>query len=309
VPLHRLTEITLGVPDVDETVEYYTQFGLTPLESAAGQVEHLFGTVDGGRQLRVVRNSTRRLLALGIGAEDRDDLARIASSLQRLDVASRLEGDQLRTVEPVTGLDVVVSIAPQLHQRHTAVSPYNAPGNIERPNLRAPSILRPDPVRPRKLGHVVIASTDRQTSQRFFTEGLGFKVSDELRDRGTFMRCSPDHHNVLVQAAPANFLHHTAWEVDDVDEIGRGAQDLLEGHPERHTWGVGRHWVGSNYFYYFRDPAGNFSEYYSDMDEILDDQLWNPGVFEVDHANHWGPPVPPSFIRPDDLAELMAAMH
>jgi hypothetical protein len=31
------------------------------------------------------------------------------------------------------------------------------------------------------------------------------------------------------------------------------------GHPERHVWGLGRHYVGSNFFWYLRDPAGNFS--------------------------------------------------
>jgi hypothetical protein len=41
------------------------------------------------------------------------------------------------------------------------------------------------------------------------------------------MRCSTDHHNLLVQQAPLNFLHHTAWEVDDVDEVGRGATRML----------------------------------------------------------------------------------
>jgi hypothetical protein len=30
----------------------------------------------------------------------------------------------------------------------------------------------------------------------------------------------------------------------------------------------------SNFFWYLKDPAGNFSEYYSDMDCIIDDQLW-----------------------------------
>ena len=85
-----------------------------------------------------------------------------------------------------------------------------------------------------------------------------------------------------------------------------------EGHPERHAWGIGRHWVGANFFYYLRDPAGNFSEYYSDMDEILDDQLWEPGVFdmaEVIKPKDWGPPLPASLIAPEDLAELMAGSH
>lgn len=41
------------------------------------------------------------------------------------------------------------------------------------------------------------------------------------------------------------------------------------------------------------DPAGNFSEYYSDLDEIVDDQLWRPA--EVDGPRGlfgWGPPPP-----------------
>lgn len=46
--LHRLTDITLGVPNVEETVEYYTAFGLIP-EPSDNENEHWFGTVDGGR--------------------------------------------------------------------------------------------------------------------------------------------------------------------------------------------------------------------------------------------------------------------
>ncbi|NED89168.1 dioxygenase, partial [Streptomyces sp. SID11233] len=76
-----------------------------------------------------------------------------------------------------------------------------------------------------------LGSTDQQTSQRFFTEGIGFRVSDEVPGLAAFMRCSTDHHNVLVQQAPVSFLHHTAWQVDDIDEIGRGAKAMLETDP------------------------------------------------------------------------------
>jgi hypothetical protein len=126
----------------------------------------------------------------------------------------------------------------------------------------------------------------------------------------SFMRCSTDHHNVLVQQAPLNFLHHTAWEVDDVDEVGRGATAMLEGHPERHVWGLGRHHLGSNFFWYLKDPAGNFSEYYSDIDCIIDEQLWKPAVLEGAKGLYsWGPPPPPSFVMPEDLAALMTGSH
>ncbi|WP_327111255.1 VOC family protein [Streptomyces sp. NBC_01341] len=307
--LHRLTDITLGVPNVEETVEYYTAFGLIP-EPSDNENEHWFGTVDGGRrQLRIVHAPIRRLLALGVGADDRDDLGRIESSLRRSDTAVTVEGDQLRTREPVTGLTVNVTVAPHIEQQSTPAGPFNTPGTIGRPNARAASLLRSGPVRPRKLGHISLGSTDVATTQRFFTEDIGFKVSDEVKDFGAFMRCSSDHHNLAVQAAPVPFMHHSSWEVDDVDEIGRGAESLLADHPERHTWGLGRHWVGANYFYYFRDPAGNLSEYYSDMDQITDDELWNPGVFDLQAGNFWGPPLPPSMIEPEDLAELMAGLH
>ena len=137
---------------------------------------------------------------------------------------------------------------------------------------------------------MVIGSLDQEASQRFFTEGLGFKVSDQVPGLASFMRCSTDHHNLLVQQAPVNFLHHTAWEVDDVDEVGRGATAMLEGHPERHVWGLGRHHIGSNFFWYLKDPVGNFSEYYSDLDIILDDQLWEPSVVEGARGLYnWGP--------------------
>lgn len=306
--LHRLTEIAIGVPDVEAASAYYTEFGLTPVTgSGPGR---RFATVDGGEQLRILHTPRRTLASLGVGVDDPDDLRRVASSLARLDVDSTLTGDQLCTADPVSGLEVVLSVSPRIVQDATPQPAYNRPGDGSRPNVRAPSILRSEQVRPRKLGHVVFGTTDQAATQRFFTEGLGFKVSDEAPGLASFMRCSTDHHNVLIQQAPVSFLHHTSWEVDDVDEVGRGATAMLEGHPERHTWGLGRHYIGSNFFWYLRDPAGNFSEYYSDIDCILEDQIWEPGVIAGERSLYaWGPPPPASFLAPEDLADLMTDAH
>jgi hypothetical protein len=43
----------------------------------------------------------------------------------------------------------------------------------------------------------------------------------------------------MIQHAPVTMLHHTSWQVDDVDEIGRGAKALLDADPGRHVWGLG----------------------------------------------------------------------
>jgi catechol 2,3-dioxygenase-like lactoylglutathione lyase family enzyme len=246
-----------------------------------------------------------------VGADDQDDLDRVASQLAAIAVLVNRHDGAVSAIDPGSGVTVRVEVAAKLWQEAAPSPVYNGPGRLDREG-RSPRLPEGEPLgaRPRKLGHCVIGSTDIEASNRFFTEGIGFKISDSVGGIAHFMRCTTDHHNVLVQKAPVQFLHHTSWQVEDVDEIGLGAQALLSKDPSRHVWGFGRHYVGSNFFWYFRDPAGNFAEYYADMDCILDDQLWKPQVWEGMHSLYsWGPPPPPSFIRPDDLAELMAGSH
>ncbi|MEU2289099.1 VOC family protein [Streptomyces sp. NPDC013178] len=302
--LHRLSSIVMGVPNTTETADYYTQFGLTY------ELDGSFSTLDGGRQLRITHAPRRRLIEMSVGVDTPDDLGAAASRLDRLGVHAERGDGTLTAYEKITGVRAVLRVEPRVIQPETPPTPYNGPGRIERTGMRAPGIMRDTPVRPRKLGHVVLGTTDFEATTGFFLDGLGFKLSDRMGDVGAFMRCSTDHHNLLVLAAPVAFLHHTSWQVDDVDEVGRGAAAMLEDHPERHVWGLGRHHVGSNFFWYLKDPAGNFSEYYSDLDCILDDQLWKPEVFEgAKGLFNWGPPLPPSFLKPDDLAGLMTGAH
>ena len=307
--LHGLTSMTLGVPDVDAVALYYEDFGLRRVGDRPGR-GLVLATAEGGEQLALRPSERRRLLEIGIGADDPDDLSRIEASLRRLGVEFERDAGSLRVRDPNSALQVSVQVGPADHRggRQAGADQRAGPGRpAQRPGAGDRAGAR---VQPRRLGHVVIGSLDQEASQRFFTEGLGFKVSDHVPGLASFMRCSTDHHNLLVQQAPVNFLHHTAWEVDDVDEVGRGATAMLEGHPERHVWGLGRHHIGSNFFWYLKDPVGNFSEYYSDLDIILDDQLWKPSVVEGARGLYnWGPPPPPSFIQPEDLAALMTGSH
>ncbi|MGW8634903.1 VOC family protein [Streptomyces sp. NPDC055793] len=302
--LHRLTSITMGVPNVAETAAYYTDFGLTP------DGEGWFTTRDAGRQLRIVHAPARRLVEVRVGVDTPDDLAAAAHRLERLGTESTVDAGTLTAYDRATSVRAVLEVAPRLVQESVAATVYNGPGRTERTGARAPGVLRTDRVRPRKLGHAVVGTTDFDATTAFFRDGLGFKASDYIKDHGAFLRCSTDHHNILVLAAPVAFLHHSSWQVDDIDEVGRGAAAMLEDNPERHIWGLGRHHAGSNFFWYLKDPAGNFSEYYSDMDCVVDDQLWKPEVLEgAKGLFNWGPPPPPSFLAPEDLAALMTGTH
>ena len=239
-----------------QTAAYYAEFGLTP------DADGWFSTVDAGRQLRILPAPTRRLLALRVGADDADDLARAAANLTRLGVPQDLRG-HLEATEPVTGVRVGLDVVPRGEQQPVPATMYNGPGRLDRPNCRAPGFTRADRVRPRKLGHAVLGSTDYRVTTAFFTDGLGFKVSDRIKDvRVHALLDRPPQRAVL--AAPVSFLHHTSWQVDDIDDVGRGAFAMLEGRPERHVWGSAA-LRGIELLLVPQGPGGNFSEYYSDM--------------------------------------------
>src|SRR5260370_32384623 len=70
--LHGLASVTIGVPDLDATRAYYTDFGLTP--GAQGWLR----TTDGGDQLRLVSRPGRHPAQPVVRAAGRDDLGRAA---------------------------------------------------------------------------------------------------------------------------------------------------------------------------------------------------------------------------------------
>ena len=299
--LHGMARITIGVPQLEGVRQFYRDFGLS--EGEAGR----FSTRDGGEQLRLVHRPVRQLVELVVAADDADDLSRIARAAARTNVAVTEDGEGLALREPMTGIAVRVAIRPRIEQKpHEAVA-MNAPGSSPRVGERSPAIFHDEDVRPRKLGHVIFATPDIERSQRFFIDVLGFKLSDSVPDLLVFMRCSADHHNVALMQSPVPFFHHSSWQVGDVDEIGHGASNLIGVDPTCDVWGLGRHFIGSNLFWYLRDPAGNFAEYYADLDQIVDDDLWLAKTWEPDKALYiWGPSVPKRFLVPEDLDEIAA---
>ena len=89
------------------------------------------------------------------------------------------------------------------------------------------------PFRISKIGHVVLNCTDMERSVKFYTEILGFKVSDvypaSMVPGGmVFMRCNADHHGVALvgsmSAASTNTeLNHMLggfekWSNDRIDD-------------------------------------------------------------------------------------------
>lgn len=301
--LHRLTSITLGVPDIDASTSFFTEFGLV------GGTDGWLSTRDAGEQLQLVAAPHRRLERLGLGARAADDLAAIADRVSSLGLGTITVHDEQRLVvsEPVTGLAVEIVIAAPAHLASAAPT-LNTPGNAARVDVPAASVLDDSGVRPSNLTHLVYGSPDQPTTVRFFTDVLGFEISDQIPGIVAFMRCSDMHHNVAIQAAPVPLIHHIAFEMDGIDDVVRGGQHMVDIDPARHTWGLGRHAIGSNWFWYLRDPSGTFVEYTADIDRISAQDAYRPKDWSGHEVLYsFGPPTPHEFMEPPDLGELIAA--
>jgi catechol 2,3-dioxygenase-like lactoylglutathione lyase family enzyme len=140
------------------------------------------------------------------------------------------------------------------------------------------------PFRIGKLGHVVINVRDVARSVHFYTEMLGFEVSDIYPDEMVpggmaFLRCNPDHHGIALvgsmTAASENVeLNHIAFEVATLEEVIRARDHLL-----RHGVAIdfeGRRRAGCQLAVEFRDPDNHRLEIYWGIDQIGSDGRARP---------------------------------
>jgi catechol 2,3-dioxygenase-like lactoylglutathione lyase family enzyme len=309
--LHRLADIELGVPDLDAAVAFFSAFGLTPAQASGEQ--HTFATRDGGEQLALTTTSHRSIRSITVEADDEDDVARIVQRLQAAGIVGA--GDrahsatQVSVVEPHSRLNVTVRVAERARAAHGSMSDaVNLPGDAPRVNRPAHAITASEPVRPSSLAHAVIGTPDQPATLAFFTDVIGFQISDELPGIIAFTRCSESHHSLAIQAAPCPMLHHVAFEVDTVDDVARAGSELVRADESRHLWGLGRHAIGSNWFWYLREPNGHYVEYTADVDRITSQDLYEPKAW-VGHEYLYsmGQPPPAAFLEPSDMAELVAS--
>ncbi|HEX9443916.1 MAG TPA: VOC family protein [Candidatus Binatia bacterium] len=140
------------------------------------------------------------------------------------------------------------------------------------------------PFKIRRLGHVVLMVSDLERSLAFYTQVLGFKLSDvypeEMQPGGfAFLRCGADHHAIaLVGAGPGASkhaeLHHIAFEVASLEEVFRVRDRLIE-HQVALTF-EGRRRAGCQISVEFLDPDGHSIEIYWGLDQIGTDGRVRP---------------------------------
>jgi catechol 2,3-dioxygenase-like lactoylglutathione lyase family enzyme len=131
------------------------------------------------------------------------------------------------------------------------------------------------PVRVKKLGHVVLRVSDIERSTRFWTDILGFSVSDRNEHGMVFLRNASDHHTIALAPAAEHpglpprqqvGFDHLALEVDSVRDL-LAIRDFLRANDVPILF-EGRRGPGSNPGVEFVDPDGFMIELYAQMDQI-----------------------------------------
>src|SRR2546425_3032571 len=130
------------------------------------------------------------------------------------------------------------------------------------------------PVRVRKLGHVVFTVTDIERTTSFWTEIMGFHVSDRNERGMVFLRNASDHHTIALVPAETREVpregqpgfHHCALEVGTVSELFK-IRDFLRARKVPIVY-EGRRGPGGNPGIEFKDPDGFNIELYASMDQI-----------------------------------------
>jgi hypothetical protein len=301
--LHRLLGFRAAVADPTALAGYYAELGLT------GDAVSGYTGSDGGAVVHIDEAPFRRLVSVDIGCHDERDLDAVEERLEARGAAPSRDSESISVLDAASRVHITVRIAePEAVGAPAALITPNTLGAAARVNERSPAVFgAPRP--PRRLGHLVIGTPDLRATRDLLVDGIGCKVSDEVDGIIHFLRCSTDHHNIGLVHSAVPILQHYSWECDDIDHVGHTATALYRADTGRHAWGLGRHFAGSNFYWYLRDPAGAFLELYSDFDRIDDDAAWeqNHSPLGIEHAaNSWGPNLPTEFVVPDDLAALEA---
>jgi catechol 2,3-dioxygenase-like lactoylglutathione lyase family enzyme len=282
--IQRVEAITYGVEDVPRCIQYFDDFGLDRLDQGAtgatfrtltNQIVHIRDAADAALPPTHEHGSTLRFTIWGV--DSAAALEAVGTELSRDREVHRDASGTLRSVDE-SGLPIGFAVA-----RPTAVKvephPVNVGGVGQRINRPFPRIER---VQPLRLVHVVfhIRKDQKDRAAAFYQKRLGFRLSDRSVDAGDFMRCegSQDHHNLLLlHRADRVEYNHVAFEVLGFDEIMIGGL-----HMQNCGWksvrNPGRHFLGSNFHWFFENPCGGRTEFIADMDQL--DERWVPRIFE-----------------------------
>jgi 3,4-dihydroxy-9,10-secoandrosta-1,3,5(10)-triene-9,17-dione 4,5-dioxygenase len=145
------------------------------------------------------------------------------------------------------------------------------------------------------MGHAVLPTGDIDATVKFWTEVMGFGVSDLLHltlaegvppIRVYFLHCAAgrQHSLAFAELSDPTGCNHLMVEVDSMDEVGR-ALDRVDQNGVKLTLTLGRHVNDDMVSFYMMTPGG-FQMEYGTGGSVKDWSTYK--VFESTRGSHWG---------------------
>jgi catechol-2,3-dioxygenase len=267
-------------PDLDEMEAFLECFGL--FRSARTDTALYMRATDEDHHVHVTELGDPAFIGPAFYAASEADL----EAFSQVDGVSAVEdidepgcGKRVRITDP-DGFEVeVVHGIERLERLPTNNSFKTNSGDDVR---REGDLVRLDkgPARCKRVGHIVLNVTDFKASDAFYGSHFGFVHSDEcVNEEGetifAFNRIDGgkrfvDHHTLLTVPMEEAGLGHLAYEVEDVNAVHIG-HEYLKSKGYHHSWGIGRHILGSQIFDYWFDPLGFRVEHWTDGDILNED--------------------------------------
>ncbi|MFL9839624.1 VOC family protein [Sphingomonas sp. ST-64] len=231
-------------------------------------------------RLFVERGSADRVSAMGWEVADGEALATLAKRLVNagcdVRAGSALEAEQRRVAALIVTHDPAGNRVELFHGAIDAPAPFRAG--------RAISGFRTGAL---GLGHVVLTARSLDTLLPFYTDLLGFRLSDyALRPfRASFFHLNSRHHSFAAIETGVDGFHHLMVELQSLDDVGQG-YDLAQLEEQRVAVTLGRHSNDHMTSFYARTPSGFMVEY-GWGGRSIDPARWEP--FECVHGpSLWG---------------------
>jgi catechol-2,3-dioxygenase len=140
--------------------------------------------------------------------------------------------------------------------------------------------------------HFALRTTQIEAMTHFYTDALGFVLSDKVQDdigqlKACFVRGNEMHHMVALFGAPVSCFDHQSFETPTWNAVKDWADHMGQQRIEI-VWGVGRHGPGNDVFFMVRDPDGNLAEISAEIEICTDQRPAGHWKHEERTLNLWG---------------------
>ncbi len=284
--------VALNVIDIDAWVDQMTSvYGMEVVPREGGEAVDL--RIDEMHHRFTLYPSTEDSVAgVGWAVDSLVDMVSIIEGLRSygVDVFEASEADKEERkvrdlylfVDPASGMKSEIFYAPQSEQ--FTFSPSRGIDGFKTQGLG--------------LGHIVYVVEDYEESTRFYTEVMGFKISDYIvwdnkEKDATFFHCNPRHHSLAIMPPFGPFqggeLNHIMLESKTLDDVGY-AYDIVRDKNIPLLFEMGKHTNDHVNSFYMFTPSGFAMEFgYGGL--LVNDADWK--IRSYDAPMLWGHREPP----------------